>query len=119
MAVVSGLNKRIESFADFWPYYLQEHAKPLTRAFHYVGTGLSSLALLGFVLTGNLWLLLAYPVTGYGLAWVGHFFVEKNKPATFTYPFWSLLCDYRMVFRWLIGRLAQDLERAGVTESLR
>ena len=110
-------NFRIKRFEDFWLYYLKEHAKPATRALHYAGTLLATLALAGFVLTGNLWLLLAYPLLGYGFAWIGHFFVEKNKPATFRYPFWSYLCDYRMAWRWLSGRLAEDLKRAGVGES--
>jgi hypothetical protein len=112
-------NRRIERFEDFWPHYLQEHARPLTRALHYVGTGLATLALIGFVVTGNLWLLLAYPLLGYGFAWVAHFLVEKNRPATFTYPLWSYVCDYRMVWHWLTGRLADDLKRAGVGESSR
>lgn len=110
-------NRRIASFADFWPYYLQEHAKPETRALHYAGTIAATASLAAFVLTGNFWLLLAYPVLGYGFAWAAHFFVEKNRPATFTYPLWSYLCDYRMLYRWASGRLCEDLVRAGVDES--
>jgi hypothetical protein len=119
MATATGLpsDRRIETIEAFWPYYLQEHAKPLTRALHYTGTLLATFSLLGFFLTGDLRLLLAFPVLGYGFAWAAHFFVEKNRPATFTYPLWSLLCDYRMAFSWLTGHIAEDLERAGVNES--
>ncbi|MDE2498860.1 MAG: DUF962 domain-containing protein [Alphaproteobacteria bacterium] len=109
-------NRRIETFEEFWLFYLQEHAKPRTRALHYLGTGLASASLLLFVITGNPWILLGVPLAGYGPAWFAHFFVEKNRPATFTYPLWSLAGDYRMTFSWLTGHIAEDLERAGVQE---
>jgi len=107
-------NRRIESYADFWPYYLQEHSKPATRAIHYVGTGLSTASLVAAFVTGNGWFALGALIGGYGPAWIGHFFIEHNRPATFTYPLWSLVSDYRMTFRWLTGRLGGDLKRAGV-----
>jgi hypothetical protein len=108
-------NRPIESYADFWPYYLQEHADPKTRALHYAGTGLSSLCVLAAILTGNLWFAAGALFAGYGPAWTSHFFIEHNRPATFTYPLWSLASDYRMTFRWLTGRIKGDLERAGVS----
>ncbi|MGA7676286.1 MAG: DUF962 domain-containing protein [Rhizomicrobium sp.] len=107
-------NRRIETFEDFWPYYLQEHAKPQTRALHYLGTGLATLSMVGVVVTGNPWILLVVPVAGYAPAWIAHFFIEKNRPATFTHPLWSLASDFRMAFSWLTGHIAEDLERAGV-----
>jgi hypothetical protein len=105
--------RTITSYRDFWPYYLQEHAKPATRAMHYVGTFLSLWFLLIAVGTGGWWWLLV-PLAGYGFAWGAHFLIEKNRPATFTYPLWSLASDYRMFFLWFAGRLGPHLERAGV-----
>ncbi len=107
-------NRAIQSYADFWPYYLQEHSKPATRAIHFAGTGLSLLSLAALIATGNLWFALGAAVGGYGPAWTAHFFVEHNRPATFTYPLWSLVSDYRMTWRWLTFRLEDDLSRAGV-----
>ena len=103
---------RYANFADFWPYYLREHSRPRTRALHYVGTSLVvAIALLAAV-TGRWALLIALPIAGYGFAWLAHFAVEKNRPATFTYPLWSLAADFRMWWLWLTGRLGSELEKA-------
>jgi len=106
---------RIGTYRDFWPYYLAEHSKPETRTLHYVGTGLALGILILSVATQSWWLLIAVPVAGYLFAWVGHFALEKNRPATFTYPFWSLFSDFRMFFVWLSGGLGRELERYGIT----
>ena len=103
-----------QSFAAFFPHYLREHASPRTRALHYVGTSLVIAIWLWAVFTVNLWLLLLTPIAGYLFAWVAHFFVEKNRPATFTYPWWSLIADFKMFGLWITGRLRPHLERAGV-----
>ena len=105
---------RIGSFAEFWPYYLREHRQPGTRALHLVGTSLSLLLLLASVVRGRPALLLGALVVGYGLAWIGHFVVERNRPATFKYPLWSFAADWKMWGLALSGRLAPELRRAGV-----
>ena len=106
--------QRYTSFADFWPFYLREHSKASTRALHYVGTSLVVAIAIGAVLTGRWGWLIALPLAGYAFAWVAHFAVEKNRPATFNYPLWSLAADFRMWGLWLTGRLGPELDRAGV-----
>lgn len=96
---------RFNSFAEFYPYYLGEHSNPTCRRLHFVGTSLV-IALLAYALaSANAWLLLAVPVAGYGFAWVGHFFFEKNRPATFTYPLYSLLGDFALYRDMLRGKV--------------
>lgn len=109
--------QRYASFADFWPFYLREHSKPSTRALHYIGTTLVVAVAVFALATGRLWWLLAMPLAGYFFAWLAHFTVEKNRPATFTYPLWSLGADFRMWWLWLTGRLRPELERAGVGDA--
>jgi hypothetical protein len=116
MADAKQTNRPIASYRDFWPYYLQEHAKPETRAIHYVGTALSTLCVIAAIATAKLWLVPVALVAGYGPAWFSHFFVEHNRPATFTYPLWSLVSDYRMAWTWITGRIGTELERAGIAE---
>ena len=105
---------RFESFADFWPFYLREHARPATRALHYAGTTLVVLIAAAALISGRWWLLVAMPVAGYGFAWASHAIVERNRPATFTHPGWSLRADFRMWWLWLTGRLGPELVAAGV-----
>jgi hypothetical protein len=107
-------NRPIATYRDFWPYYLQEHAKPETRALHYFGTGLALAGIAAALLTASPWLALLALVAGYGPAWIAHFFVEKNRPATFSYPLWSLVSDFRMAWSWVTGRLDGELDRAAV-----
>src|SRR5437588_7977351 len=92
-------------FDEFWPYYLAEHAKPETRAIHAVGTATSIACLLACIAKGKWQLLPLTLVPGYGAAWAAHFFIEKNKPATFDYPLWSFLADYKMIGMMLAGTL--------------
>lgn len=92
-----------KSFAEFYPYYLSEHADRTCRRLHFIGTTLVLLIMIATITTGNLLLLWSLPIVGYGFAWVGHFFFEKNKPATFQYPFYSLMGDFVM-YRDMLAR---------------
>ena len=103
-----------DSFAAFWLFYLREHSRPGTRCLHYVGTSLVVLLAAAAAVTSLWWLLAALPVAGYAFAWTAHAAVERNRPATFTHPWWSLVADFRMWALWLTGRLGPELERAGV-----
>jgi hypothetical protein len=84
------------SFDQFYPFYLSEHADRTCRRLHFAGTSLMILVALSALASGHFWLLLLLPLFGYGFAWVGHFYFEKNRPATFHYPFYSLLGDFVM-----------------------
>ncbi len=102
----------IKSFAEFWPFYVREHSRAATRALHAAGTITSTLLLIVLLSTGRWrWLPLVL-VVGYGFAWVGHFFVEHNRPATFKHPLWSFMSDYKMVALMLVGRMGAEVERA-------
>jgi hypothetical protein len=89
---------RYKSFAEFYPFYIREHANRTSRRLHVVGTGLSIALALAAVSRLDWRLGLAAVVCGYAFAWVGHFFFEKNRPATFTYPLWSLRGDFKLFF---------------------
>lgn len=106
-----------ESFAAFWPHYLREHSQPGTRALHYAGTSLVFMLAAAFAISGRWWFLAVIPVAGYGFAWVSHFLVEHNRPATFAHPFWSVAADFRMWWLWLTGGLTRELAAAGVHEN--
>ena len=95
------------SFADFYPFYLGEHANLTCRRLHFLGTSLALACLIAFVTSGGdlRWVLLAL-LAGYGFAWAGHFFFEKNRPATFKYPLYSLRGDWAMWWDILRGRVA-------------
>ena len=94
------------TFRDFYPYYLREHANPRNRVLHFVGTSLVIGLAIAAAVRGEARLLLALPLAGYGFAWVGHFLVEKNRPATFTYPRWSLMGDFRMYAEMWSGKVS-------------
>ncbi|WP_370236307.1 Mpo1-like protein [Brevundimonas sp.] len=95
---------RFASFEAFYPYYIHEHSNRTCRRIHVVGSALVLVVLALAIVTMNAWWLLAMPLVGYGFAWVGHFFFEKNRPATFKYPLWSLMGDWRMFFETVTGK---------------
>lgn len=99
-------SSRFTSFREFYPYYLQEHSNRTCRRLHFIGTSLVIGIVLAAVGTGNLSWLWAIPVAGYGFAWVGHYGFEKNRPATFKHPFYSLLGDFVMYRDIWLGRLS-------------
>lgn len=103
--------KTIQSFEEFWPYYVGEHRLPSCRAVHYVGSLLAPAVLIAIIATGSWAWLPIILVAGYGPAWVGHFIIEKNRPATFTYPVWSLRGDYKMLGLALRGKMADEVTR--------
>jgi len=104
---------RLPSYRAFWPYYLGEHARPATRAVHYVGTGLFLIGAAAAA-AGSWWPLAGGVVAAYALAWLSHLFIERNRPATFTHPLWSLVSDFRMFGLFVAGRLGAELERHGI-----
>lgn len=95
-----------KSFKEFYPFYLREHSNLTCRKLHFIGTcGVVSLLLL-FFFTGNLLILTFVPLIGYGFAWLGHFIFEKNRPATFKHPIYSLMGDFKMFWEILTGKIS-------------
>ncbi|MBB1270555.1 DUF962 domain-containing protein [Shewanella sp. SR44-3] len=105
------MNKERESpntfscFRDFYPYYLSEHSNLFCRRCHFVGSALTLIALISVISLGAWGYLLTLPLIGYGFAWFGHFVFEKNRPATFSYPFYSFLGDWLMFWQMLTGQI--------------
>ena len=96
--------KKYKSFKAFYPYYLKEHERPHTKLLHFIGTFFSFVFLTLLFISLNPIYFVAALVSGYGAAWISHFFIEKNKPATFSYPLYSLMGDYKMFFETLLGK---------------
>lgn len=105
-------DKQYRTFKEFWPFYVSEHSHPLNRRLHFVGTSLAIANLIAFVFTRKKRFLAAAPVSGYLFAWIGHFIIEKNRPATFTYPGKSLRGDFQMFGLMLTGKMGPELTRA-------
>ncbi len=97
--------REYKSFNEFYPYYLTEHQNLISRRLHVIGTSLTIILFITIIVNQSWRLLILLPICGYGFAWVGHFFFEKNKPATFTYPRWSLLGDFVMLKDVLTGKI--------------
>lgn len=97
--------EKFDKFNDFYPYYLAEHSDVTCRRLHVIGSALVVVVAVAAILTQKWMLLWLLPVIGYGFAWVGHFFFEHNKPATFKYPLYSLAGDWVMFWQVLTGKI--------------
>jgi hypothetical protein len=102
---------RIQNWQEFWPFYLGEHRSPFCRLLHVVGSTTAVGLLVLSVVTQNSWALLVALVIGYSLSWIGHFFVERNRPASFRYPLWSFFGDWKMVALFWTRRLDDEVTR--------
>ena len=100
-----------KNFKDFWDFYVAEHSQPLTRILHFAGTSLGILLLIFFIARGQWYFFPAFFVVGYAFAWLAHFVIEKNKPASFRYPLWSFISDFKMMAYMLTGRMASEVSR--------
>jgi hypothetical protein len=105
------MNTNPQNYAEFWDFYVQEHSKPLTRLLHFIGTSLGVILLVFFIARGQWYFFPVFFVVGYGFAWFAHFVVEKNKPASFKYPFWSFISDFKMMWYMAKGRMGREVAR--------
>ncbi|MFO0734529.1 MAG: DUF962 domain-containing protein [Labilithrix sp.] len=104
-------DQEIATFEQFWDYYVGEHREKATRILHFVGTTAAMGCVAAGLLTKRRWLVLVALVAGYGPAWFSHFVIEKNRPATFKYPLWSLQADFIMWWKMVRGEMDAEVER--------
>ena len=104
-------NKKFADFAAFWPFYVSEHYHRGNRRLHFIGTAIGLVFLAAAIMLRRPALLLGMPLFGYSFAWIGHFGLQHNRPATFKHPLWSLRGDYKMFFLMLTGRMDQEIAR--------
>jgi hypothetical protein len=109
------LGARIPDFENFWPFYVGQHRRPGTRYLHFLGTTLALLLVGAAIATHHAYLYAWAVLSGYGFAWIGHFFIEKNRPATFQYPLWSFRGDFRMYALMWRGKMTAETARLGAT----
>jgi hypothetical protein len=96
---------KFENYGEFYEFYLTQHANPVSRALHFTGTTILLCVLAWSIVMQTWWALVLLPLIGYGFAWTGHFVFEKNKPATFGHPLWSLASDFVMWWQMLTGKV--------------
>ncbi len=109
-------SKQFKTFDEFWPHYVKEHSQSATRTIHAIGT-MAGMACAVALLANRKWKLLPLAlVPGYGAAWLSHFLIEKNKPATFNFPLWSFMGDYKMLKLMVEGKMEKEIERIGREE---
>ena len=106
------MNRRFSSLKEFYPFYLTEHQDPICRGLHFTGTFILIVIAIVIIIQAQWSYFWTIPLVGYGFAWIGHAFFEKNKPATFQYPFYSLASDFIMFFDILTGKLPKKMEKA-------
>lgn len=99
------------NYAEFWDFYVFEHSVPMTRALHFIGTSLGIALLIFFIARGQWYFFPVFFVVGYAFAWFAHFVVEKNKPASFRFPLWSFISDFKMMWYMVTGRMGREVER--------
>lgn len=104
-------DEQIATFEEFWPHYVRAHSSKGNRRLHFAGTSAAMALVATGVLTRRLWPILVAPVVGYGCAWIGHFFIEGNVPATFGHPLWSLKADFVMWKKSLDGTMDAEVEK--------
>ena len=97
---------RFRSFADFYPFYLSEHANRVSRRLHFTGSSIAIALVIAAIVAQTWWLIAVALVQGYAFAWIGHFFFEHNRPATFKYPGYSFVGDWRMWWDIVSGKIA-------------
>ena len=99
------------NYAEFWDFYVSEHSQPMTRSLHLIGTSLGVAMLIYFIARGQWYFFPVFFVVGYAFAWFAHFVVEKNKPASFRFPLWSFISDFKMIAYMLTGRMDREVDR--------
>ena len=104
-------DQEFRTFEEFWPFYVKEHQKKATRILHFVGTTGAMACVAGGLLTKRRWLLALAPVVGYGPAWISHFFIEGNRPASFKHPLWSFRADLVMWSKMVRFKMNAEVER--------
>jgi hypothetical protein len=108
-------NKTYTTLQEFWPFYLSEHSNPVNRRLHFIGSTFALIFFIMAIISLDWYFLLAALFSGYGFAWIGHFVIEKNRPATFKYPVKSFISDWRMYFAALTFQIDRELEKYGIT----
>ena len=108
------MSNKIKTYKEFYTFYLTEHSNKVCRILHVIGAIFVLALILTSIIHLNPYWLIFLPFVGYGFSWVGHFFFEKNVPATFTYPYWSLISDFKMCFDILTGRISLDASKDDV-----
>lgn len=99
------------NFDEFWDFYVSEHSLPMTRILHFIGTSMGIALLVLFVARGRWFYFPIFFFVGYGFAWFAHFVIEKNKPASFRFPFWSFISDFKMMWYMATGRMGIEIDR--------